>query len=81
MLRAVFKCLEEDYDDELVKMFYYSVNSCLSKVPWDLLHKFQPCLFDGSYKNSSMYQLNVECLEGSPFLLSLSDRVVISMHY
>ena len=29
VLRAVFNCLKEDNDDELVKMFYDSLNSCL----------------------------------------------------
>ncbi|XP_028764021.1 uncharacterized protein LOC114722220 isoform X2 [Neltuma alba] len=60
VLRAVFKYLREDYDDELVKMYYDSVSSCLSKVPWDLLHQFQGCLIDGSKKSFYMDPLNVD---------------------
>ncbi|XP_054824563.1 uncharacterized protein LOC129322317 isoform X3 [Prosopis cineraria] len=60
VLRAVFKCLKEDYDDELVKMYYDSVNSSLSKVPWDLLDQFQVYLTDGSKKSSSTNPLNVD---------------------
>ncbi|KAK4262249.1 hypothetical protein QN277_027831 [Acacia crassicarpa] len=59
VLRAVIKCLKEDYDNVLVKVYYDSVNSSLSKVPWDLLHQFQACLIDGSKKSSSMNPLNV----------------------
>ncbi|RDX83275.1 hypothetical protein CR513_35823, partial [Mucuna pruriens] len=43
---------EEDYDDGLAKVFYDSVNSCLLKMPWDLLDNYWSCEF-GSMKNSS----------------------------
>lgn len=52
-LRIICKYLkEEDYDDELVKVYYDSVNSCLLKMPWDLLDEYWICEF-GSTKNSS----------------------------
>jgi hypothetical protein len=37
VLRVICKHLKEDYDDELVKVYYDSVNSCLLKLPWNLL--------------------------------------------
>ncbi|WVZ23375.1 hypothetical protein V8G54_001919 [Vigna mungo] len=53
VLRVICKYLEEeDYDDGLVKVYHDSVNSCLLKMPWDLLDKFRSGEF-GSMKNSS----------------------------
>ncbi|KAK2410997.1 hypothetical protein QL285_046328 [Trifolium repens] len=37
VLRVICKHLKEDYDDELVKVYYDSVNSCLLNLPWNLL--------------------------------------------
>lgn len=51
VLRVICKCLKEDYDDELVKVYYDSVNSCLLKVPWDLLDEFCDTGKKGSFMN------------------------------
>ncbi|KAF7828769.1 uncharacterized protein G2W53_019933 [Senna tora] len=53
VLRAVFKYLKEDCDDQLVKVYYDSVISSLSKVPWDLLDQYQLCYIDESKNGSS----------------------------
>lgn len=60
VLRAVVKYLKEDYDDQHVKMYYNSVNSCLSKVPWDLLDQYQVCFISGSKKGPSMNPLHLK---------------------
>ncbi|OIV93423.1 hypothetical protein TanjilG_15058 [Lupinus angustifolius] len=41
VLHVICKGLKDDYDDKLVKVYYDSVNSCLLKVPWDLLEEYQ----------------------------------------
>ncbi|MED6223112.1 hypothetical protein PIB30_070835 [Stylosanthes scabra] len=53
VLRVICKGLkEEGYDDELVKVYYDSVNSCLSKVPWDLLGEYRSRDIDGSNEST-----------------------------
>ncbi|XP_015931264.1 uncharacterized protein LOC107495502 isoform X1 [Arachis duranensis] len=53
VLRVICKGLkEEDYDDELLKVYYDSVNSCFSKVPWDLLDEYWSRDIDGSNESS-----------------------------
>ncbi|XP_061352525.1 uncharacterized protein LOC133297403 [Gastrolobium bilobum] len=59
VLRVICKQLKEDYDDGLVKVYYDSVNSCLLKMPWDLLDEYyQSCDIGGTNKSSSMNQLS-----------------------
>lgn len=53
VLRAIFKYLKEDYDDQFVNVYYDSVNSFLSKVPWDKLDQYQLCFTNGIKKSSS----------------------------
>ncbi|XP_045786305.1 uncharacterized protein LOC123881629 [Trifolium pratense] len=43
VLRVICKHLKEDYDDELVKVYFDSVNSCLLKMPWNLLDECWSC--------------------------------------
>ncbi|CAI8609207.1 unnamed protein product [Vicia faba] len=42
-LRVICKHLKEDYDDEFVKVYYDSVNSCLLKMPWSSLDECWSC--------------------------------------
>lgn len=63
VLRVICKSLkEEDYDDEMVKGYYDSVNSCLLKVPWDLLDEYWSRDISGSNESPSVNQL---CLDNS----------------
>ncbi|KAK7263071.1 hypothetical protein RJT34_30655 [Clitoria ternatea] len=60
MLRVICKYLkEEDCDDGLVKVYYDSVNSCLSKLPWDSLDEYWSCDIGGAKKSSSINQLHL----------------------
>ncbi|XP_020973749.1 uncharacterized protein LOC107626248 isoform X4 [Arachis ipaensis] len=53
VLRVICKGLkEEDYDDELLKVYYDSVNSCFLKVPWDLLDEYWSRYIDGNNESS-----------------------------
>ncbi|KAE9597619.1 putative protein Line [Lupinus albus] len=56
VLHVICKGLKDDYDDKLVKVYYDSVNSCLLKVPWDLLDEYQS--WDTGKKGSSMNLLH-----------------------
>ncbi|KAI9123855.1 hypothetical protein K1719_005155 [Acacia pycnantha] len=51
VLRDVIKCLKEDYDDELVKVHYDSVNSCLSKLLCSLVDQNDFVETGGAYAN------------------------------
>ncbi|XP_027915704.1 uncharacterized protein LOC114175134 [Vigna unguiculata] len=86
VMRVICKYLEEeDYDDGLVQVYHDSVNSCLLKMPWDLLDKFWSCEFGSMKNNSSINQLHLNkfsimepvmiCLGTFlQFLCSLVDR-------
>ncbi|KAK7359907.1 hypothetical protein VNO77_01875 [Canavalia gladiata] len=57
VLRVICKYLkEEDYDDGHVKVYYDSINSCLLKMPWDLLDEYWSCDIDGTKNSSSINQ-------------------------
>ncbi|CAL0313477.1 unnamed protein product [Lupinus luteus] len=60
VLCVICKGLKDDYDDKLVKVYYDSVNSCLLKVPWDLLEEYQSC--DTGKEGSSMSLLHLNNL-------------------
>ncbi|ESW27970.1 hypothetical protein PHAVU_003G248400 [Phaseolus vulgaris] len=59
VLRVICKYLEEDYDDGLVKVYHDSVNSCLLKMPWDLLDKYWSCEFGSKKTSSSINQVHL----------------------
>ncbi|CAJ1942697.1 unnamed protein product [Sphenostylis stenocarpa] len=60
VLRVICKYLEEeDYDDGLVKVYHDSVNSCLLKMPWDLLDKCWSCEFGNMDNSSSINEVHL----------------------
>ncbi|TKY55757.1 Lines protein [Spatholobus suberectus] len=60
-LRVICKYLkEEDNDDGLVKVYYDSVNSCLLKMPWDLLEEYWSREFGCMKDNSTINQLHLK---------------------
>lgn len=63
-MRVICKHLKEDYDDEVVKVFYDSVDSCLLKMPWDLLDEYWSCDIGSMERSSSMNQLNLKDVSG-----------------
>ncbi|XP_027346543.1 uncharacterized protein LOC113858215 isoform X2 [Abrus precatorius] len=56
VLRVICKYLKEDCDDGLVKVYYDSINSCLLKMPWDLLDQYWSCDIRGTNNSSSVNQ-------------------------
>ena len=61
VLRVICKHLkEEDYDDGLIKVYYDSVNSCLLKMPWDLLDEYWSSEFGRMKDNSTINQLHLK---------------------
>ncbi|KAI3946023.1 hypothetical protein MKX01_024779 [Papaver californicum] len=41
VLRSMLKCLNQDYEDELMKMYVHSVSCCLLDISWDFLNDFK----------------------------------------
>ncbi|CAK8562352.1 unnamed protein product [Lathyrus sativus] len=62
VLRVICKHLKEDYDDELVKVYYDSVNSCLLKMPWNSLDECWSCDIVSPKKSLSANELHLSNL-------------------
>ncbi|XP_039684732.1 uncharacterized protein [Medicago truncatula] len=60
-LRVICKHLKEDYDG-LVKVYYDSVNSCLLKIPWNLLDECWSCDNGSRKKSLSVNELHLNNL-------------------
>jgi len=61
-LRVICKHLKKDYDDGLVKVYYDSVNSCLSRMPWNLLDECWSCDNCSMKKCLSVNELHLHSL-------------------
>lgn len=62
LLRVICKHLKEDYDDDLVKVYYDSVNSCLLKMPWNSLDECWSCDIVSTKKSLPVNELHLSNL-------------------
>ncbi|CAL5197659.1 unnamed protein product [Lathyrus oleraceus] len=62
VLRVICKHLKEDYDDDLVKVYYDSVNSCLLKMPWNSLDECWNCDVVSTKKSLPVNELHLSNL-------------------
>lgn len=59
LLHAILKSLKRNYHDQLINVYFVSMNSSLSSVPWDSLtgHYVDPSAYAGSIADASLDKL------------------------